>query len=272
MGKTESRTGVQSIDRAVAVLRCFGRRTPELGISEIARSTELSTSTVHRLLVAMQQGGLVQQVAGRKYALGPLLVQLARSGAFPTTLRDAALETMRELRDRYDETVAIHELLPSYERAVVDQVESHQELRRTYTELGTPIPLPLGAPGKAMLAYVPVDVRRSIFAQPIAQVTPETITDVVELSAQLDQIRELGHSLSFAERTPGIRTVAAPLFDHSGRVVGCLSISGPEMRMPRSRMDDLAPAIRDAAWQVSARLGASPAAVDQCREQAADAD
>lgn len=257
MGKTEPRAGVQSIDRAVAVLRCFGARTPELGISEIARLTELSTSTVHRLLAAMQRNGLVRQVAGRKYALGPLLVQLARSGAFPTTLRDAALETMRDLRDRYDETVAIHELLPSYERAVIDQVESRQELRRTYTELGTPIPLPLGAPGKVLLAFVPEDIRRAVLAQPIAQVTPETITDAAALSDQLAEIRDTGHAMSFAERTPGIRTVAAPIFDHTGRVVGCLSISGPEIRMPRNRMDELAPHIRDAAQEVSARLGAS---------------
>lgn len=268
VGKSEPRTGVQSIDRAVAVLRCFGRRTPELGISEIARTTELSTSTVHRLLVAMQRNGLVRQVAGRKYTLGPLLVQLARSGAFPTTLRDAALETMRELRDRYDETIAIHELLPSYERAVVDQVESHQELRRTYTDLGTSIPLPLGAPGKAMLAFVPAEVRRAILARPISKVTPETITDTAELTTQLDQIRAVGHSTSFVESTPGIHTVAAPIFDHTGRVVGCISISGPEMRMPLHRMDDLAPHIREAGWQVSARLGANPTTVDQSREDA----
>lgn len=255
MSKTEPSAGVQSIDRAVAVLRCFGKRTPELGITEISRLTSLSTSTVHRLLTAMQHNGLVRQLAGRKYALGPLLVQLARSGAFPTTLRDAALETMHALRDTYDETVAIHELLPSYDRAVLDQVESHQELRRTYTELGTPIPLPLGAPGKVMLAFVPDDVRAATLARPIAQVTPETITDPGELDTQLAQIRERGYAMSFAERTPGIRTVAAPVFDHTGQVVGCLSISGPEMRMPRDRMDDLAAPIKEAAGRISALLG-----------------
>lgn len=255
MRKTEARTGVQSIDRAVAVLRCFGRRTPELGISEIARTTELSTSTVHRLLLAMQCNGLVRQVAGRKYALGPLLIQLTRSGALPTTLRDAALETMHELRDKYEETVAIHELLPSNDRAVVDQVESHQELRRTYTELGSPIPLPLGAPGKAILAFLPHDVRHETLARPIEQATPETVTDIAELTRQLDEIRDRGYAMSFAERTAGIRTVAAPIFDHTGSVVGCLSISGPEIRMPHNRMDDLAPHIRDAARQISALLG-----------------
>lgn len=252
-----SRRGVQSIDRAVAVLRCFGRRTPELGITEISRTTGLSTSTVHRLLSAMQHNGLVQQAPGRRYALGPLLVQLARSGAFPTSVLDAARPVMHELRDRFDETIALHELLASNDRAVVDQVESHQELRRTYTNLGSPIPLPLGAPGKVLLAYAPDDVREAILRRPIPQVTPTTVTDAGDMQAQLEAIRSEGYAMSFAERTPGIRTVASPVFDHTGRAVACVSICGPEIRMPRSRMDELAPEIVDAAARISARLGAT---------------
>ncbi|MQA05033.1 MAG: helix-turn-helix domain-containing protein [Streptosporangiales bacterium] len=263
------KAGVQSIDRAVAVLRCFGPQRPELGISELARTTGLSTSTVHRLLVAMQRNGLVRQVPGRRYTLGPLLVQLARSGLFPATVRDAAIEVMHELRDRFDETVAVHELLPTYERAVVDQVESRQELRRTYIELGAPIALPLGAPGKVMLAYVPAQVRDAILGEPIAKVTATTVTDVAELRAQLDEIRETGYAYSYAERTPGIRTVAAALFDHTGEVVGALSISGPEMRMPHEHMVELAPPMAEAAWQVSVRLGATVEGLAECKERAA---
>ena len=46
------------------------------------------------------------------------------------------------------ETAAVHELLPTGQRVVLDQVESHHQLRRTYTEFGIPVPLPLGAPGQ----------------------------------------------------------------------------------------------------------------------------
>lgn len=155
-GNGAGRSAVQSVDRAVAILRCFDARRPTLGISDIARATGLSTTTTHRLLVAMQSNRLVRQTSDRRYGLGPLLVQLARSGALPTTLRDAALPLMTALRDEIDETVGLHELLPSGERVVVDQVESRQELRRTYTDIGVPIRLPHGAPGKAILSMLPV--------------------------------------------------------------------------------------------------------------------
>lgn len=266
-----TRAGVQSIDRAVAILRCFDARRPDLGITEIARMTGLSTSTTHRLLAAMQSNSLVRQTPGRRYGLGPLLVQLARSGAVPTTLRDAALPLMRALRDEIDETVAVHELLPTDERAVIDQVESHQSLRRTYTDIGVPLALPHGAPGKAMLAMLPPDRQEQWLSRPIPAATPRTVTDPTELRAQLTAIRARGWADSHAERYPGIRAVAAPLFDHTGAVVGALGTSVPEVRMDDHRAADLGERVRAVAWEVSETLGATAEAVARTVEAAGGA-
>lgn len=251
------RGGVQSIDRAVQILRCFDARRPELGISDIARQTGLSTSTVHRLLTSMTAHELVRQSADRRYRLGPLIVQLWRNGGLPTTLRDSALPVARRARDDADETVGIHELLPDGRRAVVDQVESHQELRRTYTELGIPLPLVHGAPGKAMLAFLPEQQREWWLARPIDPATPNTIADPDRLRVHLAEIRAQGWSYSDAERTPGIRAVAAPVLDHAGEVVGALGFSVPTVRMDEARAVELGHRIRDAAWEVSRILGAT---------------
>ena len=262
------KNGVQSIDRAVAILRCFDARRPTLGITEIARAAGLSTTTTHRLLVALQANRLVRQTSDRRYGLGPLLVQLARSGALPTTLRDAALPLMTALRDEIDETVGLHELLASGERAVVDQVESHQQLRRTYTDIGVPIALPHGAPGKAILSVLPPDRQEAWLSRPIDAVTPRTITDSGALRAQLAATRARGWAGSVSERTPGIRAVAAPVFDHTGEVIGALGLSVPEIRMDDARAEELGRRVRDVAWQVSEALGATPAAVEATVERA----
>ena len=258
-----ARNGVQSIDRAVTILRCFDARRPTLGITDIARATGLSTTTTHRLLMALQANRLVRQTADRRYGLGPLLVQLARSGALPTTLRDAALPLMTALRDEIDETVGLHELLPSQERAVVDQVESHHELRRTYTEFGTPIRLTHGAPGKAILSMLPVVRQDSLLSVPIESITPTTITDADELRTELAGVRRRGWAESKGERTLGIRTVAAPVFDHTGGVIGALGICVPEIRMDDDRADHLGRCIRDSGWAVSEALGATAGAVEE---------
>lgn len=253
--------GVQSIDRAAAILRSFSENRAELTLSEISQTTGLTTSTVHRLLAAMHQNQLVRQNRDRRYAPGPLIVQLVRGGAVADTLREAALPTMSRLRDTVRETVGLHSLLSTHERVVVDQAESHQPLRRTYTELGLPIPLPHGAPGKVLCAWLPPALCEAILQREIPPLTPTTVTDPTVLRKQLVEIRQCGFATSLAERTPGIRSVAAAFFDHNGVVTGCLSASGPEIRMPSEQMESIGPQVRQAAWAVSEALGATAAAV-----------
>jgi IclR family transcriptional regulator, acetate operon repressor len=250
------RDGVQSIDRAVAILRCFDSRRPELGISELARSTGLSTSTVHRLLGAMQANHLVRQTGTKRYGLGPLLLQLANSGAMPRTLREAALPFMTDLRDEFDETIGLHELHGNH-RIVAAQVESHQELRRTYTDIGVPIRLVYGGPGKAILSVLPADERKRHLAKPIEPITTTTIVDPAEIERELEATRARGYAESKAQRTVGIYAVAAPIFDHTQKVVGALGASVPEVRMNAERAEKIGSRVREGAWELSTALGAT---------------
>lgn len=254
-----ARSGVQSIDRAAALLRCFARHRPTLGASELARLTGLTTSTTHRLLTALQVNGLVQQVEGRRYQLGPLLLRLAQSVHSRLDLRELALPTMRELRDETDETVGLHVLLPNNTRAVIDQVESNQPLRRTYTELGEPIPLNQGAPGKVLLAYLSGHDLDDVLARPMHPATKTTPVNPEALRAELATIRERGYAISLAERVPGIHTVAFPIKDHTGRVMASLSITGPEARMPEERLHAIGGTARARVRRISAALGGEAA-------------
>lgn len=262
-GGAKQRRGVQSINRAVAILKCFDADHPRLGITDVSRMTGLSTSTAHRLLTSMMDNGLIRQMSDRKYTLGSMLIQLTRSGAVPMSLREAALPLMEKLRDRVGETIGLHALLPSYERAVIDQVESREPLRRTYTEFGQPIPLALGAPGKALLAHLPYELQEQILAQPIPQATPTTPTDPHELRAQLAEVRNRNYALSFSERTAGIRTIASAVFEAGGNLLASISVSAPAIRMTPEKMVELGPDVADAAWKISETLGASRNAIER---------
>ena len=114
-----------------------------------------------------------------------------------------------------------------------------------------------GAPGKAMLAHLPAERREWWLSRPIDAATPTTIADPEALRAQLEEIRGRGWAYSDGERTVGIRAVAAPVFDHTGSVVGALGFSVPTIRLDAQRALELGARIKDAAWEISKRLGAT---------------
>ncbi len=252
-------SGVQSLDRAVAILRAFDLRRPQMGLSEIAEALELTVSTTHRLLQSLKAHGLVIQSDGSKaYAPGPALLDLAAVAQSALDVQEIARPILPRLRDRVGETVGLHVIRNDIYRVVVDQAESHHPLRRTYTGLGEPIPIHQGAPGKVLLAFLDADRREAVFQVPLEAATEGTIVDEDALRADLEEIRSRGYALSFGERVAGIHTVAVPIFDHNGRATASLSITGPAIRMPADRLERMVPAVTAAAFEISTHLGYVP--------------
>ncbi|MFO7545753.1 MAG: IclR family transcriptional regulator [Trueperaceae bacterium] len=247
---------VRSLDRAVAILDAFTPLRRSLTLSDVAQHVGLGTSTSHRLLRSLVAHGLLKRdEASKAYSLGPHVLRLARAAAGALDLRELARPVMIRLRDAAGETVGLHELRDANHRTVIDQVESHQPLRRTYTGLGEPIPLHQGAPGKALLAFQPAGARAALLERPLEAANERTIVDPDALHAELDDVRLRGFAVSYGERVGGIHTVAAPVFDHAGVAVASLSVTGPAMRMPAERLLELAPLVVAAAAELSAALG-----------------
>jgi len=255
-GQVPDVSGVRSLDRAVAILRAFDERRPRLSLSEIAFALALNTSTAHRLLQALKAHGLVAQPdGGKSYALGPTVLRLARVATGSHDVQELARPFMRRLRDAIGETVGLHVLRSDLVRVVVDQAESHQALRRSYTELGEPIPLHQGAPGKVLLAFLPEEQRTQLLTGTLEAANENTVTDAARLRAEMDAVRHSGYAVSFGERVGGIHTVAVPLRDHHGQVSAALSVTGPALRMPRERLEAIAPLASATAREISTRLG-----------------
>ncbi|WP_224392341.1 IclR family transcriptional regulator [Pseudonocardia sp. ICBG1293] len=248
--------GVQSIDRAVAILSVFSRARPVAGISEIARLTGLTRGTTHRLVSALASHGFMAQAAdSTAYSLGPRLLGLGEVAREQLTLESQAVPIMTQLRDRTGETVGLHVLDAEPSRRTIAQVESQQPLRRIYTDLGVARPAHEGAPGKALLAHAAPErlalVRRRLADAPSAQ---------ERLDRQIEGVRRAGFAISLEERVPGVVAVAMPVFDHTG-AVAALSVSVPAVRAGRDELVGFVPVLREAVDELSARLGGTGAPV-----------
>ncbi|MEV6342751.1 IclR family transcriptional regulator [Actinoplanes sp. NPDC051851] len=250
---------IAAVERAMDVLLYFGRaEQPDLGVTEIATALGLTKAAVHRILTALRSRELITvDPATRRYALGHAAVALGRAYLARTDVRAMAAPELKLLSERTHETATLS-LRRGDTRLYVDQVVPDQELRLEVS-LGIPFPLNAGASSKAFLAFLPdFELEAYITRHPLAAVTDKTITDPAKLRKDLAAVRKRGYSTSLGERQTGAASIAAPIFDHDGRVVAVISVAGPALRFKPEGDAGVVADLQGCAARISAQLGYQP--------------
>lgn len=85
--------------------------------------------------------------------------------------------------------------------------------------------------------------------------TPRTITNLNDLMKHLAVIREQGYAIDNEELTPGVRCIAAPIYNYRGNVNYSLGVSGPTSHIKPSTLDRYVSALLSASNQISVSLG-----------------
>ena len=248
-----------SVEKAIDVLFCFDLKHPQLRLVDISQRLGLHKSTVHRLLSLLKKKGLVvADATSQLYSLGPALVELAWVVLRQQDLRAVCRLPMEDLRRATNETVSLHVRMAD-RRVCVEELESDQEVKFSES-LGLAAPVHVGAPGKALLAFLPQDeLERLLPTLSLTPITPETITDVEALRADIGATRARGYAMSIGERSSWAAAVAAPIFDRRGWPIAALSVSGPTQRLAAGGLKELGGQVVKVAQQISTTLGYTPA-------------
>ncbi len=253
-GRKADRDGVQSLERAAALLRALGEAGRPLSAGRLAEAVGLPRPTVYRLLHSLCALGLVAQ-SDRSFTIGAGVLWLAARRLEQLELRTVGRPVLAELRDRTGETVHLG-VLEGGQVVYVEKVESPGPIRMA-SMVGRIVPAHSTALGKAMLAYLPrEEVERILERHGLPRRTPNTITDPARLFQELATVRSRGFSLDNVENEEGIRCVGAAIFDHRGKVAGALSVSGSvtTISLERARRE-LGPLVREAAGRISEAMG-----------------
>jgi DNA-binding IclR family transcriptional regulator len=250
--------GTQAVARALAVLGALERPPLEHGLSELAAGLGMSKATVFRLLRTLERDGFVVRDADRHgYRLGPALIRLGVVARRATTLQVAARPVLERLAAETGETVTL-ETLAGDEALIVDEVRGRY-LVSTAPEIGTRWPAHATSTGKVLLAARDADAPAGD-APPLARLAPKTITSRARLARELAEVRRQGYAIAAEELEPGFIAIGAPVADAGGRVVAAISVAGPLTRLDAARVEPLVALVRDAAAEISRRLGAPPGA------------
>lgn len=222
-GQRDSRTAV---DKALALLRAFGDEvTSGVGVSELARRTELSKSTAFRLLGILERNGAVER-AGSNYRLGPMIHDLPTPESAPEIdmLRDVLTPFLSILYEQSRQTVHLA-VLQGTDVVYLNKLHGFHRVPSP-SRIGGRVPAYCTGIGKAMLAYDPVLIDQ-VCSSELPAITPHTITDPDKLRRQLARVKEQGIAFDFEEVRRGLNCVAAPVMSPTHTPVAGLSISGP---------------------------------------------
>jgi DNA-binding IclR family transcriptional regulator len=246
-------TGVQTLDRAVAILSLFQPEDPEWAAAEVARELGLAAPTAGRLMRALEQQGLLMRVDGRRFRLGFGAVDLGVRAQQTMEIRERLRPVLRRLARETGETSVLGVVNEARDAArVIDRVEGRDLIRITL-DIGRIWPLHAGALAKALLAHMPD--RDMILAEPLEQVAKNTITDPAELAAELERIHKRGWAMSAEETDSGVWGVAKAVLDESGSALAAILLIAPITRQSQTYAKELARHLQDAIPEARGRLG-----------------
>lgn len=248
---------VQSLDRALRILAIVAGGDG-LSLSEIAEKSGLAASTAYRMLTTLASHGMVE--FGQTDQLWSIGVETYRMGsAFlrRRNLVDRARSVMQQLMETTDETanlgVAEDDCV-----VFVSQVETHQAIRAFFRP-GTRSSFHASGIGKAIMAHLPSERVAGIIRKAgLEAFTPRTLADPESLSRDLQEIKARGWSVDDEERHPGMRCIAAAIFNQFGEPVGGISVSGPTVRVTAARVANIGPLVRDAAAEITRMIAGQP--------------
>jgi DNA-binding IclR family transcriptional regulator len=250
---------LKTVKRSLRVIEVLAEEQDGCGLNELARKLDLNKTVVYRILLTlMEHGYVVQDPSSNHYLLGMKLFELGSAVVNRTGLRKAALGPMGELGRLCRETINLA-VLDGTEAVYLDRIECAEPLRADL-QVGRRVPSYCSALGKVLLAYLPPDELEVVLSSiSFNRHTPTTITDRDQLRRHLQAVREAGYSLDDEEYVPGVRCVAAPVFNHRGQVVAAVSIAGPSVRLTRERILSLVDPLKATAEAISRNLGYLPA-------------
>lgn len=246
---------VQSVVKALSVLEIVSEN--EIGLIELSKKIELNKTTVHRLLnTLIYTGYVIQNPENNKYKITSRALSLSGNFLKGLDIIKIARPYIRELSELTNEVVHLVALDGDY-IVYIDKIDSENTIRM-HSYIGKRIPVYSTAVGKAFIAYSEDEDFDELWHRisgQIKKLTPNTITDKEVMQDEIKRIRQQGYSIDNEENEMGVICIAAPIFNFKGKMEYAISISTPQIRIDKERLEGFKSLIKDATNNISRELG-----------------
>jgi DNA-binding IclR family transcriptional regulator len=243
-----------TLDLALRILDHLAGQASPIALTAIAQHFAASKSTVYRHLSALARHGFVRRDASTgRYAIGVKLMVLGETSRSNFETVTVARDALLKLRDTTGQAVSLCALLDD-DLVVLDLMHGRSVVEFS-TRPGTRLALHASAHGKIWLAFGPDGLLDKVLDAPRPPWTPHTITDAKALINEVQAVRKRGWATAPNQAVMGVNTLAAPVFDHRGALVGSIAFVGSTQVIAAKPAPAQLGAVLDAARSVSRELG-----------------
>jgi IclR family acetate operon transcriptional repressor len=251
---------VKSVRTALSVFEIVAELQP-VGLSAIARRLEIPKTTVQRSLTALAEAGwLVPQLddSGR-WTVSARFAVLTSAAPAALTTREVARPHLAALRELTGETVSLFTIEGS-RMVMLDGVESRHAVRVVEQEVG-PLPIHVSAAGRAMIAALAPDQRRTAVEQlgraKLVRYTERSVVDVKELLRRITIAAQVGYAVVDREYLDDLSAVGAAVLSAQTPVAG-VALLGPSYRLTPAALAEMGRMVAQCALRIGAELTQSP--------------
>jgi IclR family transcriptional regulator, pca regulon regulatory protein len=238
---------VQSLERGLAVIRAFDAEHAELTLSEVAASTGVTRAAARRFLLTLAELGYVRS-EGRYFSLTARVLELGYAYLSSLSLPEVAESHLEALVAEVNESSSVS-VLDGDDVVYVARVPTSR-IMTVVISVGTRFPAYATSMGRVLLAGLPEPELDAYLGRVrLEPLTTRTVSSVVALRGELGKVRTQGYALVNQELEDGLRAIAAPVRDRTGRVIAALNVSAHASRtsLEAMRRDLLPPLLKTAA-------------------------
>lgn len=239
-----------AVPRAFAVLEHLAQAGEPMRLSAIALQLGMQKSTVHRILATLVALGYVEQDEETScYQASLRLWELGTGLISRHPVKQTASAFLQKLHEATRETVSLT-ILSGDDVLYLDKILSPRPIRFT-SRVGSRVPAPLTAGGKAMLAHEPD--ARAIVRRAAQRIKGERRIGIEKLLAELEDVKRHGYAVSSFR--PGVTSFGAPIMARDGRAAAAISVSAPETRLSTSKQADIIEHLLATCADIAERVG-----------------
>jgi DNA-binding IclR family transcriptional regulator len=221
---------LKTLDNSLNILKYFTRERPQWGVRELAKEAGMNHTVVYRILATFEQHGfLVQDPVTGKYELGLKLLEYGLILRDNLRINDIMYPVMKKMAEEIKESIFLT-WLDGQGAICVEILETSRKIKYA-VDVGSRMPLYLGASNKVIMAYLPIEAQQDIITNGIRSKTKITVTGKT-LLAELQKIKADGWAYSTGEYSEATFGIGVPLFGRDNQILASLAVVGPEFRMP----------------------------------------